>query len=148
MHQSVAETVRVPAALNRRRLVRVNRRESIRHVLAAVASAFQKRIHQRVPFNHRKTQIFRGRHRRPRFKGRKPLHSLRIFSRGLAALAALISLAYYLGLVRDLYFEETPDFAPRPGGARTRALVLACALGALLLGAAPLLLRGRTGGLW
>jgi NADH-quinone oxidoreductase subunit N len=60
----------------------------------------------------------------------------------IAALAALVSLGYYLGLVRDAYFEEPSRAAP--GGDQPAALVTAaCALGALLLGAAPLLMGAR-----
>lgn len=66
----------------------------------------------------------------------------------LAALSALISLGYYLGLVRDLYFEEPVMESPAPGGAGARILVLACAFGALALGAAPLLLKDLAGGFW
>ncbi len=57
-----------------------------------------------------------------------------------AALAALISLAYYLGLIRDLWLEEPLEDAPASG--RGGGLVIACALGALLLGAAPWLMGG------
>ena len=66
----------------------------------------------------------------------------------LAALSALISLGYYLGLVRDLYFEEPVMESPAPGGACARILVLVCAFGALALGAAPLLLKDLAGGFW
>lgn len=60
-------------------------------------------------------------------------------------VAALISLAYYLGMIRDLWFEAPSGPAPRPvhGG----MLVAACAAGALLLGAAPWLMSGLVGGL-
>lgn len=52
-----------------------------------------------------------------------------------AAAAALISMAYYLALVRDLCLEEPTEPAPPvPGGF---AIPAACAAGALLLGAAP-----------
>ncbi|MDE2490970.1 MAG: hypothetical protein KGM24_08980 [Elusimicrobia bacterium] len=64
----------------------------------------------------------------------------------VAALAALASLGYYLGLVRDAYFEEPAGAAPAEG-CKTAALVVGlCALGALLLGAAPLLMGGL--GVW
>lgn len=66
----------------------------------------------------------------------------------VAALAALVSLAYSLALARDLYFEASTIDAPQPGGAVSRALVLVCALGAVALGAAPLLLRGLAGAFW
>jgi NADH-quinone oxidoreductase subunit N len=66
----------------------------------------------------------------------------------LGAVAALVSLGYCLGLVRDLYFEEAAGAAPAEGGASARVAVLVCALGALALGAAPLLLRGLTGSVW
>jgi NADH-quinone oxidoreductase subunit N len=58
----------------------------------------------------------------------------------LAALSALISLAYYLGLIRDLWLEEPHGGVAASG--RGGALVIACAFGALLLGAAPWLMRG------
>jgi NADH-quinone oxidoreductase subunit N len=66
----------------------------------------------------------------------------------LGALAALVSLAYCLGLVRDLYFEDAAGAAPAEGGAPARIVVLVCALGVLILTAAPLLLRGLTGSVW
>jgi len=58
-------------------------------------------------------------------------------------VAALISLAYYLGMTRDLWFEAPSGPAPKPGGGS--ALVIACALGALLLGAAPWLMTSLIG---
>lgn len=61
------------------------------------------------------------------------------------ALSALISLTYYLGLVRDLWFEEPVGEAPEPGPGG--ALVVACAVGILLLGAAPWLMSSLAGGL-
>ena len=65
----------------------------------------------------------------------------------LAAVASVISLGYYLGLVRDMYFDAPQDPAA-PRVARAPSLVLlTCAIGAVLLGAAPLL-RGLAGGLW
>jgi NADH-quinone oxidoreductase subunit N len=66
----------------------------------------------------------------------------------LAAASALVSLAYYLGLVRAMYFEEPAGAAPAEGSSRARLTVLICALGALALGAAPLLLNGLTGDVW
>lgn len=66
----------------------------------------------------------------------------------LAAVSALISLAYYLGLVRDMYFEEPSGAAPEAGSSASRLAVLLCALGALALGAAPLLLKGLTAAVW
>ncbi len=66
----------------------------------------------------------------------------------LAAVAALVSLGVCLGLVRDLYFEKAGAAAPAEGGARERIAVLVCAIGALVLGAAPLLLCGMTGSVW
>ncbi|MBI4371506.1 MAG: NADH-quinone oxidoreductase subunit N [Elusimicrobia bacterium] len=80
------------------------------------------------------------------------------------ALAALISLGYYLGLMRDLYFEEpVPEPAGRaaspeaailrtrhgrgdgnPDSVQAAAVLAVGALGAVLLGAAPLFI----GGLW
>lgn len=59
-------------------------------------------------------------------------------------VAALISLAYYLGMTRDLWFEAPSGRAPRPGPGGP--LVVACALGALLLGAAPWLMSGLIAG--
>jgi NADH-quinone oxidoreductase subunit N len=68
----------------------------------------------------------------------------------LAGLSALVSLGYYLALVRDAYFEEPSGPAPVPaaGAGAARVAVLVCALGALALGAAPLLLRGVIGSVW
>jgi NADH-quinone oxidoreductase subunit N len=66
----------------------------------------------------------------------------------LAGVSALVSLGYYLGLVRDAYFEDASVEAPRPGPMTARLTVLICALGALALGAAPFLLSGLTGRVW
>ena len=66
----------------------------------------------------------------------------------LGAISAVVSLAYYLALVRDMYFEEPTGALPAEGPARARLLVLICALGALALGAAPLLLRSLAGRIW
>jgi NADH-quinone oxidoreductase subunit N len=66
----------------------------------------------------------------------------------VAALSALVSLVYYLGLVRDMAF-EAPSADPVPEGcASARLVVLVCALGALVLGAAPFLLQGAMSGVW
>lgn len=56
-------------------------------------------------------------------------------------LASLLSLGYYLAIVRDLYFDEPEDGAPAPQAGVT-AMVIACAAGALALGAAPWFLVG------
>ncbi len=54
----------------------------------------------------------------------------------LAGLGALVSLGYYLGLIRDMYFEEgTKPLASAPHPAR--AVVLACAIASILLGLMP-----------
>ena len=53
-----------------------------------------------------------------------------------------MSLGYYLGLVRDAYFEEPSGAAPAGGGEPAALVTAACALGALLLGAAPLFMGG------
>jgi NADH-quinone oxidoreductase subunit N len=68
----------------------------------------------------------------------------------LAGVSSLISLAYYLALVRDAYFEDPVGPAPVPaeGACEARIAVLVCAAGALILGAAPLLLRGIIGSVW
>ena len=76
------------------------------------------------------------------------VHAALVLPIVLAAVAALVSLGLCLGLVRDLYFEESAGTAPAEGGAPARVAVLVCALGALILGAAPLLLRGLTGSVW
>ncbi|MBI5245981.1 MAG: NADH-quinone oxidoreductase subunit N [Elusimicrobia bacterium] len=57
----------------------------------------------------------------------------------LAAVSALISLSYYLGMTRDLWFERPhgPESAPGRGA----PLVIACAVGIVLLGAAPWLME-------
>ncbi len=61
-------------------------------------------------------------------------------------VSALISLAYYLGMTRDLWFEAPSGPAPKPGPGA--ALVIACAAGALLLGAAPWFMSGLIGTIW
>jgi NADH-quinone oxidoreductase subunit N len=66
----------------------------------------------------------------------------------LAALASLVSLGYYLGLARDMFFEEPEGAEPAEPSGAPRLVLLVCALSALALGAAPLLLNGLTGGLW
>ena len=66
----------------------------------------------------------------------------------VAALAALVSLGYYLALVRDMYFEEPLEEVPAPAGASSRILVMACAFAALVLGAAPLILKNVAGVFW
>lgn len=66
----------------------------------------------------------------------------------VAALSALVSLGYYLALVRDMYFEEPLGEVPEPAAAPSRILVMACAFGALALGAAPLLLKSVAGVFW
>lgn len=66
----------------------------------------------------------------------------------LGAVSALVSLGYYLGLVRDMYLEEPEGAAPRGGTMPARLTLLVCAIGALALGAAPLLLTGLTERAW
>ena len=66
----------------------------------------------------------------------------------LAGASALVSLAYYLALVRDAYFEEPSGPAPEGGSSEARIAVLVCAAGSLALGAAPLLLKGFVGSVW
>jgi NADH:ubiquinone oxidoreductase subunit 2 (subunit N) len=66
----------------------------------------------------------------------------------LAAFSSLVSLVYYLALVRDAWFEDASGPAPAEGGAPERIVVLACALGTLALGAAPLLLKDLAGSAW
>ncbi|MDD5305444.1 MAG: proton-conducting transporter membrane subunit [Elusimicrobia bacterium] len=61
------------------------------------------------------------------------------------ALAALISLSYYLGMVRELWFEKADGPAPKTGPGAS--LVIACAVGVLLLGAAPWLMSSLSGAL-
>lgn len=63
----------------------------------------------------------------------------------IAALAALISLSYYLGMTRDLWFDRAEGEVPEPGSGA--ALVVACAAGILLLGAAPWLMSSFSGAL-
>jgi NADH-quinone oxidoreductase subunit N len=57
----------------------------------------------------------------------------------LAGLGALLSLGYYLGMVRDMYFDEPEGEAPSvpETGLAGRGLVFAFAMLALLLGAMP-----------
>ena len=66
----------------------------------------------------------------------------------LAAIAALVSLGVCLGIVRDLYFEENSGVSSFEGASSARIVLLVCALGALVLGLAPLLLSGVTGSVW
>ncbi len=63
----------------------------------------------------------------------------------IGALSALISLSYYLGMVRDIWFEAPQGSAPKPGAGAP--LVIACAVGIVLLGAAPWLMSSLSGGL-
>ena len=66
----------------------------------------------------------------------------------VGAVSALVSLGYYLALVRDIYFEEPCEGVPEPGPAGPRVLILVCALVSLVLGAAPLLLKNLAGVFW
>lgn len=59
---------------------------------------------------------------------------------GFAALASLVSLGFYLALVRAMYLDEPVESPPATG--RGAGLVVALAAGALLLGLAPWALRG------
>jgi NADH-quinone oxidoreductase subunit N len=65
------------------------------------------------------------------------------------ALAALISLGYYLGLIRDAYFEEAGGELPQAARGRhtpsERIVLLACAIPAAVLGLAPWLVSGLSG---
>lgn len=61
------------------------------------------------------------------------------------AVSALISLAYYLGMVRELWFEAPQGAEPKPGPGAP--LVIACAVGVVLLGAAPWLMSSLSGAL-
>ena len=65
-------------------------------------------------------------------------------------LAALISLGYYLGLIRDAYFEDAAGELPEAAAAARhlpseRLVLLACALPAAVLGLAPWLVSGLAG---
>jgi NADH-quinone oxidoreductase subunit N len=60
----------------------------------------------------------------------------------LAGIGALLSLGYYLGLIRDMYFDEPgPQTAGAAVPARGRGLVAAFALAAFILGLAPWLVN-------
>lgn len=61
------------------------------------------------------------------------------------AVSALISLGYYLALVRGLWFDE-PDAEPAAAAGGGAGLVVGCAAGAALLGAAPWLMTVFSGG--
>ncbi len=63
----------------------------------------------------------------------------------IGALSALISLTYYLGMTRDLWFETAQG--PEPKSGPGAPLVIACAAGIVLLGAAPWLLSSLSGAL-
>jgi NADH-quinone oxidoreductase subunit N len=53
----------------------------------------------------------------------------------VAGVSALISLAYYLGMIRDLWFDKADGPDPKVGAGAP--LIVACAIGVVLLGAAP-----------
>lgn len=56
-------------------------------------------------------------------------------------LAALIGLGYYLGLVRDMFFSDSPKDAPAPeGDSRALAALAVCAIPAAVLGVFPQLI--------
>jgi NADH:ubiquinone oxidoreductase subunit 2 (subunit N) len=59
----------------------------------------------------------------------------------LAALAALIALVYYLGLIRDMYFDEPPSAEARKQGkgASINPLVLICGVVSAFFGTIPIL---------
>jgi NADH-quinone oxidoreductase subunit N len=63
----------------------------------------------------------------------------------IGALSALISLSYYLGMVRELWFDRADGPAPKTGPGAP--LVIACAVGVVLLGAAPWLMSSLSGAL-
>ena len=59
----------------------------------------------------------------------------------LAGLGALISLGYYLGLIRDMYFDEAgPEPAKPVGPVPARWFALGCAAASVLLGLTPWLM--------
>ncbi len=59
----------------------------------------------------------------------------------LAGLGALISLGYYLGLIRDMYFDEAgPEPAKAVGPTPARWFALGCAAASVLLGLTPWLM--------
>ena len=69
----------------------------------------------------------------------------------LAGLGALLSLGYYLGMVRDMYFEDASaeaevPAAPACSALAPRALVAAFAALAVLLGAMPWLVDSLQAG--
>lgn len=66
----------------------------------------------------------------------------------LAAVSALVSLGYYLGLIRDMYFEDPSGAEPAAGPSSAGLVAMICALGALAMVAAPFLLKDLTGGVW
>ncbi|MBI4375031.1 MAG: hypothetical protein HY549_01150 [Elusimicrobia bacterium] len=55
----------------------------------------------------------------------------------VAGLATLVSLGYYLGLVRDMVFEEGDRLDRARQASLSRSLVWVCAAGALMLGLGP-----------
>ncbi|MBI2789489.1 MAG: hypothetical protein HYX59_12470 [Elusimicrobia bacterium] len=61
------------------------------------------------------------------------------------AVSALISLAYYLGMTRELWLEA--PHGPEPKTGPGAPLVIACAVGVVLLGAAPWLMSSLSGAL-
>jgi NADH-quinone oxidoreductase subunit N len=67
----------------------------------------------------------------------------------IGALSALISLAYYLGMTRELWFDPLPTEngggTSLPHGSVGPVIVIACAAGVLLLGAAPWLMATLAG---
>ncbi len=58
-----------------------------------------------------------------------------LWSAVAGGLSALISLSYYLGMTRDLWFEDAESAAPAPGAGSY--IVILCAVGILAFGVTP-----------
>lgn len=65
----------------------------------------------------------------------------------IGALSALISLSYYLGMTRELWFDRADPSAPIPEPGPGAPLVIACAVGIVLLAGAPWFMATLAGGL-
>ncbi|MFA6317583.1 MAG: NADH-quinone oxidoreductase subunit N [Elusimicrobiota bacterium] len=59
----------------------------------------------------------------------------------VAALASLVGLGYYLGLIRDMYFDEPKWRSPETETGAVPVLLWVCAAGAALLGVLPWVLK-------
>jgi NADH-quinone oxidoreductase subunit N len=66
----------------------------------------------------------------------------------VAAVSAVISLVYYLSMVRDIYLEDASGEAPAKGAVTARWIVCLCACAALALAVAPMWISAAMGRPW